>query len=555
MRRFATVVATILLCVHLALINGAVAQADPTPEATAVVADPTVEPTVETTVEPTAEPTQEPTAEPTLEPTVEPTLEVTPETTPTETPVDEATPEPSPTAVPTAEQLPTPRPAKTPKAAATPERVIDRAGLGEAPTLLAVGDIAKCGRTEHVEVAKLVSERTGTLAVLGDNAYNSGTAAEYTNCYDPSWGAFLGRTKPTPGNHEYLTAGATGYYGYFGASAGTAGLGYYSYDIGTWHVIVLNSEIDMSVGSTQEKWLRADLAANDVPCTLAYWHRPRFSSGEHGNYMASFPLYKALYENGAEIVLNGHDHNYERFDPQDHLGNADAAFGIRTFVIGTGGIDLRPIDVVKPNSAFRDASTYGLVQFGLNDGGFTWEFVPIEGQSLVDSGSVTCHGKPDAVGGTTKSFRSGADSYVREKVPAENNGRLSVLKVDGDTGAAVQSYLKFTVSGLSGTVVRATVRLYVEEGTVKGPFIYKTSSSWRETTLTWANKPASSGGRLSSVDLTTTGQYIEFDVTAAVTGNGTYAFVLKPRAKDGATFSSDETSRPSRRPQLIIETK
>ncbi len=200
--------------------------------------------------------------------------------------------------------------------------------------------------------AGLLDGLTGTVAVLGDTAYENGTPDEFARCYEPTWGRHKARTRPAVGNHEYGTPGAAGYFAYFGAAAGEAGKGWYSYDLGAWHVVALNSNCSLvgcQAGSEQEQWLRADLAANGARCTVAYMHHPRFSSGNvHGGSSAVDPLWRALEADGAELVLAGHDHDYERFAPQTASGALDVERGVRQFVVGTGG---RPLYVVRPARA------------------------------------------------------------------------------------------------------------------------------------------------------------------------------------------------------------
>ena len=233
------------------------------------------------------------------------------------------------------------------------------------------------------------------MFTLGDTVYEDGTPAEYANCYSPSWGRHKGRTRPAVGDHEYRTPGAAGYFGYFGAAAGEPGKGYYSYDLGSWHVVVLNSgcsQVSCSAGSAQEQWLRADLAARNQACTVAYWHNPLFTSGSvHRPTVAVRPLFQALYEAGAEIVLGGDNHNYERFAPQDPNGNADPTRGIRHFVVGTGGVGHYTFGPIQPNSEVRNDDTFGVLKLTLHPGSYEWEFVPEAGRTFTDSGTGTCH--------------------------------------------------------------------------------------------------------------------------------------------------------------------
>ena len=258
------------------------------------------------------------------------------------------------------------------------------------------GDIASCTSTGDEATADLLDGIAGTVFNLGDNVYDNGTAAEYTNCYHPSWGRHKARTRPTPGNHEYNSGGG-GYYGYFGAAAGDPTKGYYSYDLGDWHIIVLNSNsncvaISCAAGSAQDTWLRTDLALNTKPCTLAYWHHPRFNSGaSHGNNTNVGPFWNALYEYNADVILNGHEHVYERFAPQTPLAAADPVRGIRQFTVGTGGRSHYTFNAAQPNSQVRNGTTFGVLKLTLKTGGYDWQFVPVAGATFTDVGSGSCH--------------------------------------------------------------------------------------------------------------------------------------------------------------------
>ena len=201
--------------------------------------------------------------------------------------------------------------------------------------------------------------------------------------------------RPAVGNHEYGTPGAEAYYTYFGARAGPAGKGYYSFDLGSWHLISLNSncgEVSCAKGSEQDRWLRADLAAHPSRCTLAYWHHPRWSSGTtHGDTESVAPFIDALYEAGADLVLVGHEHNYERFAPQDPRERPDPDRGIREFVVGTGGKSLYPFGSPDPNSEVRNSDTFGILSLTLHPTGYDWEFVPEAGGQFHDRGAGQCH--------------------------------------------------------------------------------------------------------------------------------------------------------------------
>jgi hypothetical protein len=253
--------------------------------------------------------------------------------------------------------------------------------------ITAAGDICgsatDCAGTE----ALIAAINPVRVLTLGDNAYDAGTLTEYQTEYAPNWGTQLGKTSPSPGNHEYDTPGATGYYGYFGSRAPGP---YYSYDVGTWHLISLTGDIDHSAGSPEESWLKADLLAHPGQCILAYWHEPRFSSGaEHGSDSSFDPFWRDLYAAGADIVLNGHDHEYERFAPQNPSGLADPA-GIREFVVGTGGVSHYTFAAPIANSQIRDNTSFGVLKLTLHAFSYDWQFVPVAGATFSDAGSGSC---------------------------------------------------------------------------------------------------------------------------------------------------------------------
>jgi len=272
----------------------------------------------------------------------------------------------------------------------------------EGVTVAAAGDAA-CPPGSAVTAATchqmVVSDRIVTdpsvtwFLALGDLQYENGALASFETAYDASYGRLKAETKPVPGNHEYNTAGATGYYTYFGTTAGDPTKGYYSFDVGsTWHVVALNSNcaaVACAAGSAQEQWLRADLAAASTrPCTLAFWHHPRFSSNEHGDDPTVAPFWNALSGAGAELVLNGHDHGYERFEPQSPAAAPDPN-GIREIVAGTGGRSLYAFGAPHANSAVRDAA-FGYLRLTLGDRAYSWQFVNESGV-VTDSGTGTCH--------------------------------------------------------------------------------------------------------------------------------------------------------------------
>ena len=264
------------------------------------------------------------------------------------------------------------------------------------PTLWAVGDIGDCASAGDEGVAALLAADGGAIATLGDTVYEAGSAAEFARCFEPAWGPLKSRIRPAIGNHDYGTAAGRDYFAYFGAAAGDPGRGYYSYEIGSWHLIVLDSNCGVVKGgcakaSPQYTWLAADLAAHPALCTIAYYHHPRFTSGLHGDTIAMADLWQALFDGGIDIALGGHDHHYERFAPMDGAGHPDPARGIREFIAGTGGGALYPVFTIAPNSEKRDANTFGALKFTLGDGVYTWAFIPIAGQTFSDSGTGACH--------------------------------------------------------------------------------------------------------------------------------------------------------------------
>jgi acid phosphatase type 7 len=270
------------------------------------------------------------------------------------------------------------------------------------PVIAAAGDIS-CGSAAKPETCHqvatsdlLVGRGLAAVLTLGDNQYETGTLTAFQSWYEPSWGRVKAITHPSVGNHEYLTKDAAGYFAYFGAAAAVPN-GWYSFDLGSWHLIALNSNcgiVSCSAGSPQETWLKADLAAHPTSCTLAYWHHPRFSSGAHGNDTALGAFWTDLYAAGADLVLVGHDHDYERFAPQTPDGMADPVYGIRELVVGTGGKSHYGFIVVKPNSEVRNADTFGVLELTLHEASYDWRFLPEAGKTFTDAGTGACHGSP-----------------------------------------------------------------------------------------------------------------------------------------------------------------
>jgi acid phosphatase type 7 len=537
------------------------------------------------------------------------------------------------------------------------------------PVIAAAGDVAcsssssnfnggngtadKC-RQKHTSDL-LVNAGLSAVLVLGDAQYESGTLSGFRNSYDLSWGRVKTITRPAPGNHEYKTTNAAGYFDYFngtGQQTGPAGdrsKGYHSFNVGTWHLIALNSTdhctiIACSVGSAQEQWLKADLAANaDKYCTLAYWHDPRFNSGHDGNADEMQPLFQALYNADADVILGGHAHDYERFAPQNPSGQLDNARGIRQFVVGTGGAFFTSVGTPKPNSLVRQNNTYGVLKLTLHPTSYDWQFVSESNKPFTDSGTGQCHGStppppsdttkptaptsltanagsgqvalgwnastdnvgvtgykvyrggteiaslgnvtsytdPSVAGSTTYSYTvraldaasnlsdpsntatvttpatttltiaPEADARVQQANPTTNYA-TSNLRSAGDAGAAVESFLRFTVTGVSGGVQNAKLRLFNYNGTADGPAVYSASSPWSESTVNWNTRPARTSGATDDKGAITVNTWVEYNVTPFVTGNGTYTFNVAGPSADGIDFRSREYA--TNRPELVVTT-
>jgi acid phosphatase type 7 len=291
---------------------------------------------------------------------------------------------PTPTRTPTAVNKTatasgtTQTPTRTPAATAT--------SASGSVVLVGAGDISRCDNNGDETTAQLLDGISGTVFTVGDNAYDSGSTSEYANCYDPTWGRSKTRTKPVPGNHEYGTSGASGYFQYFNNIPS-----YYAYNLGAWRIYALNSEIDVSASGAQGSWLQSDLAANPKACVLAYWHRPRWSSGStHGSASGLQAIWQILYNAGAEVVINGHEHNYERFAQMNATG-ATVSQGLREFVVGTGGGSHYGFGSALSSSEVRNSSTFGVLKLTLSSTGYSWQFVPVSGSTFTDSGSANCH--------------------------------------------------------------------------------------------------------------------------------------------------------------------
>jgi hypothetical protein len=277
---------------------------------------------------------------------------------------------------------------------AIPSVAPSRSASADAPVVLAAGDIAGCDLDGDEATADLLDELDGAVLTLGDNAYPDGTAENFADCYDPSWGRHRERTHPSAGNHEYDTPDASAYFAYFGERAGARGEGWYSFDLGAWHIVALNSNCDEVGGcdgsSPQAAWLRADLQAHPAACTLAYWHHSRWSSGDaHGSDDRTDSLWRILHDAGADLVLSGHDHAYERFVPMDADGAASTE-GMTAFVVGTGGRRLYAFGQILPTSATRDNANLGVLRLTLRADRYEWEFVSVSTTTFSDAGSAGC---------------------------------------------------------------------------------------------------------------------------------------------------------------------
>jgi acid phosphatase type 7 len=285
---------------------------------------------------------------------------------------------------------------------------VEQTGVNEPAVLIGAGDISVCGLQGDDQTAALVAQLIeqypqAQVFTAGDNAQLNGEMYEYTDCYAQSWGRFAGRIHPSPGNHDWYIEEGSAYFSYFGTAAGRFGLGYYSYNLGGWHIVALNSNCSAtgcavcnshgcSQDSVQLEWLKRDLAAHHQPCTLLYWHHPLRTSGIVPVSPNAGPFWQAAAEAGAEIVVNGHDHHYERFAPLDAQGKVDTARGIRSFIVGTGGAWLFPLGV-KPLAVteVRNNDTFGVILFKLFPGHYEWEFHPVAGKTFTDSGAGACH--------------------------------------------------------------------------------------------------------------------------------------------------------------------
>ena len=316
------------------------------------------------------------------------------------------------------------------------------------PLIAAAGDISCQAQPETDEWCQqqatsdlLAGRPLSAVLTLGDTQYEDGSLPFFWQFYDTTWGRFLDITHPVVGNHEYKTTDAQGYFQYFGPRAGPPTTGYYSYDVGDWHMIALNSNCrkvgGCGSGTPQERWLKADLAAHPTSCTLAYWHQPHFSSGfigdDDGGANPTGKFWEDLYGAGADVVLGGHDHDYERFAPQDADGAPDPAYGVREFVVGTGGKSHSAMRVLSFNSQVRDNTTFGVLEMTLHQHSYDWRFVPAQGRTFTDSGTERCHGAP-------------SDPLVKLSRPGRKLSRVGSLRVFVKCSATCKTRARVTVT-------------------------------------------------------------------------------------------------------------
>jgi hypothetical protein len=499
------------------------------------------------------------------------------------------------TSVSTFTASPIPSPTKTTPPNTTGDPVIGAAGdIACDPTSSSFnggnGTSGSC-RQKAVSDVMLNSNLTAVLA-LGDIQYEDGALTKYSQSYDPSWGRLKNITRPAVGNHEYLTAGASGYYTYFGTAAGDKTKGYYSYNLGEWHIIALNSNCSQvggcGAGAPQEQWLKADLAANPTMCTLVYFHHPRFSSGQHGNNTSYDIFWKDLYAAGVELVLNGHDHIYERFAPQSPSAAADPK-GIQQFTVGTGGKNHTTIVAIQPNSVVRNTDTYGFLKLSLHATSYDWQFVPEPGKTFTDTGTRNCFTTsstpPTSVPGATKTpesnptsvsptqtaigttvpaltptvpsttdsltFNPVADAYVTAAIPNTNYGASKMIRFDASP--VVNGYLTFDVQGLKASVASAQLKIYANSSSTVGCKIYAVPNvGWGERTITYNTAPPL-GNQIGSIGAFKSSSWITVDVTSLVTGNGTFSLAITGVNATAVSLASRESGTFV--PQLIITTR
>ena len=494
------------------------------------------------------------------------------------------------------------------------------------PVIGAAGDIACASFTatssscqQQATSNLLVAGGYSKVLSLGDQQYENGTLSDFNKYYEASWGRVKAITAPIPGNHEYQTSGASGYYDYFGALAGPRGKGYYSFDLGTWHLIGLNSncsKVSCSAGSLQEQWLRSDLAAHPRECTLAFFH--------HANLTApTTALRQAFFDAGGDVILTGHNHVYRRHVLRDANLNANPA-GYREFIVGTGGKSV-------------SGTPFGILQLTLRSGSYDWKFISIAG-ATGDTGSAPCSpgGSPPTAptaafsatprsgtaplnvsftdqstgapsswawdfqndgivdsnaqnpsfqytapgsysvkltvangagsssrteagyitvspggGSTSVTYTPTDDAYVRSNFPDENTGTAPTLRAYKSSTAQTDSFLRFAVGAPAGSISSAKLRLFVRDASPNGGVLFSADPNWSESVLTWNSRPPIGTTTIASAGSVVAGTWIEFDVTALVSGQGAYSFVIRGASGDVAYYDSEEAAN---KPQLVVTT-
>jgi hypothetical protein len=429
---------------------------------------------------------------------------------------------------------------------------------GSSATLAAVGDGAG-GLPGATAVGSLVTGWNPNMFLYLGDVYNSGTYTEFLNYYQPTLGALKSRTNPVPGNHETGNR-YKGYYDYWDTSASKL---YYSTDAAGWHLVGLDSNTSAVPGSAQYTWLQQDLAAHADQCTAVFYHHPRFGLASGGGSTSMDAVWQLMATNGVDVVLTGHEHNYQRWKPMNANGAVDAA-GITQFVVGTGGHELMGFARSDARVATRISGVDGALKLTLSSSGASYQFIATSG-TVRDSGTVPCQtGTPGPTATPTPTptntatpivsgniaFGPVADSRVDEALPTQNMGTSSSLRTDAGAGVNVESYLRFTVSGVSGPISSATLRIFVRDGSKDGPAAYSSGTGWTETGITWANRPGRTSGVLDDIGNITTGSWLELDVTSAVTGNGEYSFVLATGSTDGTSMNSRQNATDT--PELVL---
>ncbi|EME63435.1 metallophosphoesterase [Amycolatopsis decaplanina] len=371
-------------------------------------------------------------------------------------------------------------------------------------TVAAVGDV--CGSSCNQTAPLIKNMNPQALILAGDNAYSSGTLSEYNNNYNPYYGQFKSITYPTPGNHEYKTSGASGYFDYFGARAGERGKGYYSFDVGDWHFVALNSNIGRGTGSAQETWLKKDLAASTKPCTAAFFHHPRFSRGTHGDDSSVTPFFQALYNAKADLIVVGHDHNYQRYAPSRPDGTRDDVNGVRELLIGTGGRGYYNFD--QSSAAVQEAgntNTFGVGKLTLSATDYRSDFVPVSGRTFTDTATGKCK-----KGVSSPAFSVGTSP---SSVSVKPGGTASVTVNVGSTGGFTAG-TALSVSGLPSGVT----------GTISPSSVTPPANGTATATLTLTASDAASGSATATVTGTSGSVSHTANVSVSVGSAGGEAF-------------------------------